>query len=130
MKSRARCSMSSAWSSFTATGAVSGAAAAGETASVSEKRSAVSIDVLSMVLTRFAIDRALRGDVFPLAQFVAHDPYFEEQRRRVDAAPDVLEIRRGDLRRAVHDFEQAPLELVEHARHRSFAGVDGVLAIE
>src|SRR5579862_2561435 len=112
-----------------------GAAMAGDAASESEKRMVVSINVLFMVSARLSINwsrgRATAdGDVFPLAELVAHDPYFEEQRRGIDPAPDVVEIRRADRRRTVDDFEQAAFELVKHARHGALAGIDSVLPIQ
>ena len=41
-----------------------------------------------------------------------------------------FEIRRADPRRAVHDFEQAAFEVVEHRGHRLLAGLQGVLPIQ
>jgi hypothetical protein len=65
-----------------------------------------------------------------LPELVAHHPHFEEQRRRIDAPADLFEVRRADARRAVHDFEEAALELVEHAGDRALAGVERVLTVE
>src|SRR5438270_9393181 len=116
----ARSSRSSAWSSVIVTADAGRAAAvAGEAASVNEKRRAVSINVLFMESTRLSDNRsgdraASGGDVFPLPQLVAHDANFEEERRRVDATADGVEIGRADARRTVDDVEQAALELVEH----------------
>src|SRR5207237_6550171 len=118
----------------TAGAGFTGDAVAGSAASENEKRSAVSIRILFMALACFpdcrSGDRARGGDVFPLPQLVAHHVNFEEQRRGIDAAPDVVEIRRADRRRTMDDVEQAALELVEDARDRPLAGVHGVLAIE
>src|SRR5215471_13385431 len=137
MRSRARWSMSSAWSSAMAAAPVrSGDAIAGEAAIAREKTNAVSMVVLFMVSARLSIggardaSRGARGDVFPLPQFVAHDPHFEEKGRRVDAAADVVEIRRADRRRTVHDVDQAAFEFVEHRDHRALADVRRVLTIQ
>src|SRR5436189_1780946 len=113
-----------------------GAAAAGVPASASEKSNVCSIDVLFMVSARLSIAgprenfRRPRGDVFPLPQLVTHDPHFEKQRRCVDAAPDVVEIRRAYRRRTVHDFEKAAFELVEDAGDRSLGRLHGVAPVE
>src|SRR5262249_16992651 len=106
--------MSSAWSSVMTAAAVRpGDAIAGEPAIGTEKTSAVSIDVLFMMSARLSSGgsrarcRRARVRGFPLPQFVAHDPHFEEKGRRVHAAADVVEIRRADRRRTVHDVNQA-----------------------
>src|SRR5437763_4903292 len=65
-----------------------------------------------------------------LTQFVAEHPDLEEQRRRIDASPNLFQIGRADVRRAVHDLDEASLEIVEHGGHRLLARIDRILPVE
>src|SRR5688572_16449126 len=65
-----------------------------------------------------------------LAQLVAQHTDLEEQRDRIDAAAHLIQIRGGDGRRTMDDFEQRALELVEHGGHGHLIGVDCILSIE
>src|SRR6478672_3217505 len=89
--------------------------------------------LMSIVSTRFLyrclwVRRA--GTALAIPELVAHHTNFEEERRRIDPPADLFQIRRADPRRAVHDFEQAAFEVIEHRGHRLLACLDGILAIE
>src|SRR5437660_5310250 len=143
-RSRAACASAAAFSdrsgSFACASASPKAVASFSCAIVgaASARSRVVVETICLMvmvldpLTGLRGERARTRHVRSLSppELVAEHADFEQQRCRVDAAPELAETGGRRARRRVRDFEQAAFELVEHDGDGLLARIDRVLAVK